>query len=383
MRAIRTARRGCAIAIGVLLALPAVAPAADEEVDPILAELLDREAPSSEAGSFGYLLDSYGVEPYLHGYVTFEYLAQEGRVNTFDLHYFNVFVGANIRDLVVPEIQLEHEHGEEFEIRFGQVDLRFDEALIVRAGLFLVPFGRYNEYKYPEFLSKVPRSSTTLTHREIIPVAWNDVGVQLRGKWEWAADRNVNWAVYVANGLEQADADPDDGVVDDGGAIRSMRKNFRDRNSSDKAFGGRIGLVPMVGVELGLSAYTGAYTVDGEQRLSMLGVDAGYVGHGFTVEFEGVIADQEVSAGDLEKTGFRILAAYQVLPWLEPVVAYDQIQLDGAPEGDRSFILGGVNLLPFHEEVPQLIVRAFYGLQRDDGADPDDDVFLAQLALGF
>ena len=40
---------------------------------------------------------------------------------------------------------MEHEHGEEFGIRFAQVDFLFKKWLTARVGMFLVPFGHYNE----------------------------------------------------------------------------------------------------------------------------------------------------------------------------------------------------------------------------------------------
>ena len=136
----------------------AAAPIALESIS--LEELLATPIRTGEAGSFGYSLEAMGIKPYLHGYATIDWAQrfQDGPdLNTFDAHYFNVFVGANIQDVVTPEIQIETEHGFEFAVRFAQVDVKVNDYLSVRAGLFLVPFGVYNEYLYPEYISKLPR----------------------------------------------------------------------------------------------------------------------------------------------------------------------------------------------------------------------------------
>ncbi len=198
---------------------------ADQQTEPkaiediSIEELLEQEVVAvGETGSFGSRLENLGVKPYVHAYAVIDFMEQQGVPSTFNAHYFNVFIGANIAERVIPEVQLEYEHGgDEIQVRFAQIDVRVAEDLLaVRAGKFLVPMGLYNEYLYPEYISKTPQRPFAM--REIVPVSWAETGVQLRGRYGWAAHRDMNYALYVVNGLEQKDGK-------DGGGIRHMRGN--------------------------------------------------------------------------------------------------------------------------------------------------------------
>lgn len=341
-----------------------------------LEDLLAKEIAAGESGSFGYRLASYGIDPYLHAYAVMDFNDTEGKTNTFDMHYFNVFVGANINDVVVPEVQLEYEHGgEEIQMRFGQIDLRLaGDAFTLRAGKFLVPMGVYNEFLYPEFISKTPQRPFAL--REIVPVSWAEVGLQARGKYELGLGRGVNYAVYVVNGLEQSDGG-------DGGAIRGMRNNHRDKYSSDKAFGGKIEVEPLSGLRLGFSTYMGAYTRDGAQDLSISDVNVGWTSGPWTLQSEYVWATQDVAAGaDLDKSGGYVLGSYRTGKF-EPVVQFDWIELDGAPEKDRERWTAGFNYFPFDDLAPSLVIKTSYEWVDNDGVDIDDNALWVQLAIGF
>jgi len=351
-----------------------------ESVD--LEDLLARPVRSGEAGSFGYGLESSLFKPYLRAYTTFDWYKQQGGTNTFDAHYFNVFTGVNIRDTIIPELQLEHEHGDEISVRYAQVDVRIIDELYVRAGLWLVPFGIYNEFLYPEYLTVLPRSPMVLSHRDIVPTAWNDVGIQLRGRAKVAADVAVDYALYVSNGLEQED-DPTTPEVESGGSIRGMRGNFRDQHHGDKAVGGRVGVNPLDGVSLGVSFYTGAYTEDGERRLSLFGAHGSYERDRLTVRVEGVYGVQTVPGPELEKWGLYARAAYAITDWIQPALGFDVVRLDGAPEDDKWGLIGGINVRPHSELLPTLVLRLAAAHYQDEGANPDDDIVLSQMTLGF
>ena len=73
---------------------------------------------------------------------------------------------------------------EEIEVRYAQLDFKLlpnSDALILRTGKFLTPAGEFNEYLYPEYLNK--GINRAYVNREIVPSAWGEVGIQLRGKF--------------------------------------------------------------------------------------------------------------------------------------------------------------------------------------------------------
>lgn len=363
--------------------------------DASLEELLSTDAAVAEVGSYGLRLKAWGVSLDLHAYATIEYHYTErdevyygaGRsTSTFDTHYFNLIASANLADVVYPELHLEHEHASQFEIRTAQVDFKVHDLLVIRAGHFLMPFGYFNEYMLPEFVTKFPRRPFTLTNSYIVPSTWSETGVQLRGKYEFDRERQINYAVYAVNGLEQPGAEDDQGnvVVAEGGSLRSMRGNFRDVNDTDKAVGGRLGVVPLQGLEIGGSVYTGAYTIDGQRRLTMVGGDIGFTRFNLTLRAEYDRIYQQIGGGRLDKRGFWILAAYKMLDVIEPALMFDQIRMDAEPTRDLSRFSAGLNVYPYPTAVPQLVTRVAYGWTWNRGpVQLRDNLFVAQTAVGF
>lgn len=349
--------------------------------------LLDSVA-AGEVGGFGFRLETLNTTVNLHAYATFDYTYfSAANQHSFDAHYFNLFVSANIADRVFPEVQLEIEHASQFSARFAQVDVKAFEFLVVRAGLFLVPFGTFNEFLYPEYLSKLPRSPLVLTHANIIPVAWNEVGLQLRGR-KALGRHSFNYAVYVVNGLEQADASPRDGVVEEGGDIRPMRGNWLDLANPKKSYGGRLGAEFFdQTVTVGLSGYRGNYTVEADRALSMYGFDVTLQYKGLWVMIEGVRSHQEITApgdptrlAEVVKQGLYAVAAYKIGEYLEPAVGFDRAVIGGPAARNKSRTTFCLNVYPFPKI--NLVTRAAYTLSlADNGAR--DDLFMIQTSIGF
>jgi len=361
----------------------------DLEVETLnLEALLNEDLASGESGSFGLRLDEKGIRPFLHGYMVFagsQGFGAEEAPFSFDLHYFNIFVGAHIADFLVPEIQLEHEHGgEQILIRYAQLDITIvDEFLLLRVGKFLVPMGTFNEYLYPEYIAKA--TERAFMHREIIPVSWAEVGVQLRGKWSWSERTNLNYALFVVNGLEQNDGSATI-AVEEGGLIRGMRNNYRDEHNGDKAVGGRLGIRAIPQLEVGLSGYTGAYTEDGAQRLAIGTLDLAFEVGGLVLHADYTVASQSLASGDSKLLqGASLQGSYKFpvsTSWLEPVLRVDAITLDQGDETDRLRATAGFNVYP-DVDLP-FVLKADYSLTLNQaaGLDAPSHGVMGQLGLG-
>jgi len=295
----------------------------DEELE----EFLRRDIRGGQPGSFALRLAELGVDVGVHGYLSLE-LKPIGNVASFDLHHATAMIRASFQNSVSLEIALEWEHlgieHDDFYLPHGFMDLRFAEGLILRAGLFEVPVGAFNEYLYPDFLRITGQAPELFT--SVIPGLWSEVGVQLRGRFMLAPTAQLTYAAFVVNGLEQADDKPHDGMVQEGGDIRAMRFNARDQFSGDKALGGRAGL-ELGPLDLGVSGYSGRYTIDAERRLSMADVDLSFRNALLTVRAEGAIAWQEITGGQLRKYGLYTLAALRPLAHLEPYAQYDFVNV--------------------------------------------------------
>ncbi|WP_420318906.1 hypothetical protein [Ekhidna sp.] len=339
---------------------------------------VDDDKKKTATGGFGADLAKNVSFVNFNGYITNEFFSVQGSNTTFDNHYFNIFISSQLTERIFIEGQLEYEHGgKDIDVRYAYADYKVSEAFVIRSGKFLVPAGQFNEYLYPEYLNKTV--SRAYVNREISPSAWGEVGVQVRGRLGSGDGATPFYSVYVVNGLNGETS-----------SIRSLRGNDRDtRGGNDnKAFGGAFGVD--VGDDITVSAnyYSGKYTPDNELNLSIIGASFYMNKEKYSLWGEYHMADQEAyndftdpSLGSvtLKKNGFYVQGGYMFTDKLEPIVRYDAISLDGAPEDDRSRITLGAN----YYLAETAVVKVNYELVSDDGADGDDNVFGVQLSIGF
>jgi hypothetical protein len=351
-----------------------------DEMD--LEELLDQEIRAGELGSFGQRLSEYNVHAELHGYVSAELKElrmpwsndNRKQISTFDLHHQVLNVRVSMFDRIEAESQVEWEHiGKDFYVPLAQIDIKARDWLIVRSGYFVVPVGAFNEYQYPDILRKAGQQP--LFSREIVPALWSEVGIQLRGKFGWREHGNINYAVFLSNGLEQASGE--------GGSIRNMRRNDRDKTHGNKAVGGRLGVAPMTGLDVGVSAYTGAYTTDGARRLTIWDADLTWSQGKLLVRVEGALARQEVTGGTLRKMGGYVFGAYRASSALEPFFWLETVDLDAGPLEKKWGPLFGTVIYPFPERAENLMIKVEAGSLRDAQTKKWGGQGLIQVALGF
>ena len=201
----------------------------------------------------------------MHGYLSLDFRPEGAdEVPSFDVHHTTAMIRADFENAASLEIALEWEHlaiePGDFYLPHAFLDIKADEALIVRAGFFEVPVGAFNEYLYPDFL-RITAEQPLFASQGVIPSLWSEVGLQLRGRFDLGRANYFTYAAFVSNGLEQHDPMPNDGIVAEGGDLRDMRFNVRDEFNGDKALGGRLGLE--VGeFDFGVSGYTGRYTIE-------------------------------------------------------------------------------------------------------------------------
>lgn len=355
----------------------------DVTPDGDLEELLNAEITAGSAGSFGYNLNKenqeLGIEPYVHAYTTFDAKKETKNPFTFDNLYYNLFVGVNIKDILASEVQYENEHGgSEYEVRVGQIDLLVNPLFNFRFGKFLVPVGTFNSYLYPEYLTKGAVRPFAL--REIIPVTWSDVGVEVFGKYEFGIGKNLNYTLFAINGLKDNSktADSDVKYV---GNIRAMRGNNEEADKSDKGLGGRVGVTPIDGLEISLSGYTGSYTAEANKKLSMGDIDLVYEIGNFALRSEYVYAIQQTKGTDVVKKGGYAQLSYLLKP-VEPVLRFDMIDFNNDATQDRQRVAVGLNYYPIYDTYKKFVMKAMYTYtMQKDLKEPNS--FYFQTSLGF
>ena len=216
----------------------------DEEFDVTIEENKEK----SVVGGFGTDLAKKVSFVNFNGYITNEYFLPQSGTRTFDNHYFNIFISSQLNDHIFIEGQLEYEHaGKDVDLRYAFADYKVSDALVLRAGKFLIPAGEFNEYLYPEYITKTVNRA--FVNREISPSAWSEVGIQARGRF--ALDGNVTpyYSLYLVNGLNG----------DSGAGIRSLRGNDRDSKggNDNKAVGGSAGIELGEDVKVSANFYSG------------------------------------------------------------------------------------------------------------------------------
>jgi hypothetical protein len=129
------------------------------------------------------------------------------------------------------------------------------KTVMVRAGLFLVPFGTWNRASRPHETILI-RAPLNLEH--LYPPYWRELGLLVEGEVGV-----LSYAAYIGNGLAETD-EPGSG------------QQFAD-NNTDKAKGGRIGLIIGDGIRTGVSYYTGKYDDLNMRDLTLEGADLSWV----------------------------------------------------------------------------------------------------------
>lgn len=162
-----------------------------------------------------------------------------------------------------------------------------------------------------------------------------------------------------------------------------MRGNNRDTHDNNKAISGRIGLKAKWGLQAGVSYYTGAYTPDGQQYLSIFDLDAEYSKAQWTLRGEYIWASQEVSTGDLHKHGFYAEAAYRLNRCLKPVIRYDQAYLDDAYGQILKRTTFGLVLYPEPQLHPLFNFRVSQSLVHNNKRGNQTHESVIQCVLGF
>jgi hypothetical protein len=285
-------------------------------------ERKSKEKKGPSEGTFGEELMKLGVGVTWSGLgaVVFDY-DPDGKV-TFNDAMFHPILTAKIGEHLATEVEFEI-NPTGVSAHYAFLDYVVSSSLIIRAGKFLTPIGRFNDFLHPVF--RWESVTYPLMFNEIIPAIWSDHGVQVRGTLPWGESQFVDYAVYLVNGAaitgEASDAHSGHAgmLTGSGGYLRNaVHDNFSD-NNKDKGFGGRVGVglfndAQFGALRLGVSGYTAAVDNAARRRLTLLDVDASLRLGPFTLR--GEIA-QSYLGSDQDpfrpfERGFYIQGIYQV-----------------------------------------------------------------------
>ncbi|MCB9772230.1 MAG: hypothetical protein H6754_06730 [Candidatus Omnitrophica bacterium] len=206
------------------------------------------------------------------GYVDVEYSDFENTTSSVLQHRWIINIGAFPHERLRFNSELEIEYGGpdagnddgELKVEQAYMDYLINDAINIRAGALLVPFGRYNLYHDSDLQTLTDRP---IMAKDIVPTTWTEAGAGIFGKFNPSLgnyeDLNWDYELYVVNGL-------DSGFSDTG--LGGGRSSLKVDNNDNKAIVGRLAASPWLNQEIGVSGYTGRY--DGmRNRISGVGVD--------------------------------------------------------------------------------------------------------------
>lgn len=387
-------RHSLVLALGFCLLVPAA---------PVLAEepIRRAEVPGSIYDKPFLRQTERGVR--FGGYAEFVFKADE-RTSTFDALRFVPFLYGQISDRVGVTSEIEFEHGGfvagdeetdgEIKLEFATVDVRISEALNVRGGLILSPLGRFN------INHDAPTNDLTdrpLVDTQLIPATLSEAGLGLFGQLYPGEMSVLTYEAYLVNGFDQ-DLLRVNGENFSGVRLREGRGSARTDNNNSRAFVGRLGFSPALGIGLGASIHTGRYTdrINDSEAVTIAAFDGNYtVG---PLEFLGEVATAGIGlpqvGDDLSQLGYYAQAAFHLLPGrvsglpnsvFTVVARYDRVDFDTDLAGDsvRRFTFGG-NFRVTEDTALKADVNRTWSTPRGSGEESDGvDAFRFSLATYF
>ncbi len=210
------------------------------------------------------------------GYMDIEYYNRANQGNSyFDQHRLVPFIYGDISDRVKFAAEIEIEHGEELGVEFASIDYLIQEPINLRAGILLLPLGKFN------LLHDSPLRDLTerpLVNQRIIPSTLHQPGVGAYGTFYPTALSKVDYEFYVTNGFTNAfggDGNPNNtSNINQTNGIRSARTtNTEFDNNNGKAIVGRVAISPILGVEIGGSGFFGSYDGKSKRPLAIWALD--------------------------------------------------------------------------------------------------------------
>jgi hypothetical protein len=243
----------------------------------------------------------------------------------------------------------------------------------VKAGLFPVPFGKYNAARRPFETMMISDPEPVGT---AFPADWRELGLLAEGRFG-----NFNLSAFAGNGLAEAS--------DFGGG-----QQFRD-NNGNKGWGGRLGASLSASFEIGGSYYSGRADAANQRAVKMIGADASWSTENIrasgeyvktTIEnpapFERGEAEGWFGLLELRFDRWTPLASYQGLryddPFHGPGFAGPETPGAGIFRDGTRWVFGLAYALH-----PNIVLKIEYDRRREHGADRWTSTFRAQAAAHF
>jgi hypothetical protein len=226
------------------------------------------------------------------GYMDIQYRSQSkgsiengygGGTNGFDQQRFVPFIYADITEHVkfASEIEIEHgiressTQGTEIGLEFAFIDYLVNEPVNIRAGILLLPIGKFN------LLHDSPLNDLTdrpLVSRFVIPSTASETGAGFYGTFYPGRTSKMDYELYFTTGPCGYDTNGSPRTNEQSGTRGSRQRSCPSDDGLDinngKATVGRLAFSPFLGVEVAGSSYYGNSSINGNYNpLSITAID--------------------------------------------------------------------------------------------------------------
>ncbi|MFQ5862087.1 MAG: hypothetical protein ACE5IC_03095 [Candidatus Brocadiales bacterium] len=284
-------------------------------------------------------LRRFGRNTYLGGYMDASYRSTEsssfredtkGRgTDRFEVLRFVPFIYSDVSDRVKVAAEIEFEHGGasdrgglttdesdkldgEVKLEFATVDFLLRDEVNFRAGIILVPLGKFNLVHDAPLQDLIDRP---LVDQKIIPTTLSQAGMGFFGTFYPTELSKLDYEIYATNGFG------DEITGKDG--LRGARLFRYDRdNNNSPAIVARIGFSPFLGLEFGGSVYYNKYSSTGSDHFTITALDFAYQRGPFELVGEGAYVgiergkDVKINNSDVPSSmfGYYIEPRYHFMP---------------------------------------------------------------------
>jgi len=310
------------------------------------------------------------------GYLSFEFLKGQAQSGASQGSFQNLRGGLFFAGDLGQRFDFMFEVGlkSESKLEMEQASVGFKLAVEsdLRLGLFLVPFGKYNESNRPHQTALI---RTPLNLAGVYPTSWRDIGLVARGRMGF-----LRYAAYLGNGLGEKDG-------------AAAGQHFKDINK-DKGKGGRLGFIAGEGFEVGVSYYSGKYDGTNALRLTLEGADLTWLSNDYEVRGEYTKAIWKNPAGvpDGRSDGYFVLMALN-FGKLQPVVSFQRSDPGDPSPGVRLLVseegpetLGARSRWAFGVRYfmsPTFLIKVEYDMNKEKSPALRNNAVQIQAALSF
>ena len=204
------------------------------------------------------------------------YTDMRGSNSSFSMAEFNPVFLYQYKDLLLFKAQLatavNADGSTDVGLEYANANLFVNDNLTLYAGKFLSPMGYFFQNLHPPWINRLPSRPPGFGNEgSAAPEAF--VGAGGLGGFALGETARANYSLYVGNSPLLA-------LNEDGNEIEAIEADGNTLSANGgKLVGGRLGVLPVPGLELGVSGGTGRVAIPGESNRSytVLGADASYV----------------------------------------------------------------------------------------------------------